>query len=63
MYTHLAYRWPSEAQYLAALAAAGWAALEIEPPAEMPVLGRMPPRTLSQHEAAIAAYVAAVAAA
>lgn len=41
---------------------AGWAALEIEPPAEMPVLGRMQAQTLSQYEAAIAAHVEAVVA-
>jgi hypothetical protein len=100
-----AYRWPSEAAYLAALAAAGWAsvsppevtllavgtvhappvdeatpaealpgwhvsaafrgvpappgwdALEIDPPAEMPVLGRTPPPTLADYQAAVEAHV------
>ncbi|MBX9751163.1 MAG: hypothetical protein K5Q68_16355 [Roseococcus sp.] len=109
MWTYLAYRWPSEAAYLAALAAVGWAEgtppdvallatgtvyappiddettpealrgwhvaaafrnrtppadwppLEIEPSAEMPVLGRTPAPTLADYEAAIAEHVEAVA--
>jgi hypothetical protein len=41
---------------------AAWAALEIEPPAEMPVLGRTPPPTLADDEATIAEHVETVAA-
>jgi len=53
--------WPVVAAFRDRTPLTTWVALEIEPPAEMPVLGRMPPPTLSQYEAAIAAHVEAVA--
>lgn len=110
MWTFHAYRWPSKAAWLAALAAAGWAggappevdllatgtlygpapdeetpgaalpgwhvaaafrapaappeawaALEIDPPDAMPVLGRPAPPTLADYEKAIQAHVDAMA--
>jgi hypothetical protein len=105
MWTYVAYRFPSEADWLAALQAKGWAsgappavallisgtlygpppdaetpgealpgwhvaaafqdraalvewaAFEIDPPAEMPVLGRKPPPTLADYQAAVDAHV------
>lgn len=109
MWTYAAYRWPNEAAYLAALAAAGWVdgtppdvallpvgtifappvdaetpgqalpgyhvaaafravpapagwdAMEIDPPAEMAVLGRTPPPTMADYQAAVEAHVEATA--
>lgn len=105
MWTYYAYCWPTEAAFLAALAAAGWGdgtppevtllpvgtvyapavdeetpgealpgyhvaaafrgrqgpdgwdALAIDAPAEMPVLGRTPPPTLADYQAAVEAHV------
>lgn len=109
MWTYHAYRWPSEAAWLAAIAAEGWAtgtppgvellvsgtvrapapdddtsgeplpgwhvaaafrdrappaawaAQEIEPPAEMPVIGRPAQPTLADYQAAVEAHVEATA--
>ena len=44
-----------------ASAPVAWDARTIEPPAEMPVLGRTPPPTLADYQAAIDAHVEAVA--
>ncbi len=54
--------WHVAAAFRDRTAPATWAALEIEPPAEMPVMGRTPPPTLADYEAAIAEHVEAVAA-
>ena len=53
--------WHVAAAFRDRMPPADWATLEIEPPAEMPVLGRMPAPTLFHYEAAIAAHVEAVA--
>jgi hypothetical protein len=53
--------WHVAAAFRDRAAPAAWDALTIEPPAEMPVLGRTPPPSLADYQAAIDAHVEAVA--
>ena len=53
--------WHVAAAFQDRMPTAGWAALEIEPPAEMAVLGRTPKPTLADYEAAIAENVEGLA--
>jgi hypothetical protein len=54
--------WHVAAAFRDQAAPAAWAAMEIDAPDAMPVLGRRPPVTLADYQAAVEVHVAAVAA-